>query len=73
MESKRKLLEQAIELQYGIESFERKIFNRIKIIDTINQLFSDTELIDEYNNDIDTYKRCIKRLEQRFNNILKEL
>jgi hypothetical protein len=62
--------ELCIEILEGISHFQNSIKLKKDSITGIAGTFP--ELRSKYLDNIDTYKRCIKRLEQRYNKILNE-
>tara|TARA_R110002110_G_scaffold107847_11_gene269758 strand:- start:170 stop:385 length:216 start_codon:yes stop_codon:yes gene_type:complete len=69
--NRREKLECLLEIQEAIEFFERKIEWAEESIDGFLGQFK--ELRDRYTDNIDTYERCIDRLNQRFNKQLLTL
>ena len=69
--NRREKLECLLEIQEAVEFFERKIESAEESIDGFIGQFK--ELRDKYTDRIDTYERCIDRLNQRFSKRLKTL
>ena len=63
--------EECINILDAIEFFKEKISLRIQAINGFPGTFAD--LRKKYVNDIDTYKRCISRLYERHERILKQI
>lgn len=68
-DEKIKYLEVAAEIQQGIGYFEAQIKNKKTSIRIMAGNFPDLEA--KYLNDIDTYERCIVRLQQRYTTALE--
>lgn len=64
-------LEKAIEIQEAIEHFKRLIRSKNDSINGFAGTFP--ELRKKYFDNIHTYNRCIIRLEERFEKLLKEV
>ena len=69
--NRREKLECLLEIQEAVESFERRIECTQESIDGFAGQFK--ELRDKYTDNIDTYERCIDRLNQRFSKRLLTL